>query len=776
MPIQQVSFQNTSIAKQNQPNSVGSHPIATSSVGDTVEISTKKKTKENKALKYTLIGVGALLGIIAIIKHKSIVKIFEKASDVEPDIKPPSQEIPKSTSMTSHHSASSSSGSYTEVPSTKIDTTSVPSAPKNKTEASTPIVEAKNKVDIVQNIPSTLVPLKDVLKASGIENKVIEGSKDKNYQLWHFTSPAFFNKFIEMHPDISDFCKKANVQCHDIISLREKINDVSRPNRENYTKLAQLVKDKSGVDLLGEFKHYRFISQGELDAIKTGQPVKNINSQTYSYVTLCPDYGLSCNTFDYRITYKNTPNVLDNLDYYHDTQYKNGIKKPYSHADVEKVEKLVDGKWQTVDFSPKDTPRQKVSPQKTENTTPLVSRVKKISDMDVRSFVQKSLDTEHKYKLSDSERAVIQQNYGGYSQKYIENLCQPIDENGIQFMTKLINICDGKYSEYWKSNPDKLFLITNTGSLHNKIDKNLSEAEWDIIINSFKTLFDGKADAKTIEAVVKYKGTDFDNVNGTIIHQNHLDKILKSLDKKESLSNQEIQKIKFKLNYLRDILDSQLFINELSFKESHIAIYKEFNKICNSLNKDKFNVNDINQFQNRLLNYKNSIINLGTEKSIQDKTRLITELIGHNGEVLDGVKLNRVERSLNGSILSSIEVDGQPLSELMTKAKTDENARSKISTYLNNNQPILERDSFMSTSLPLANAFHDNAVCWKLTPQKGVKGIYIEDAYDILRERKEGREAEVLIQRGSKVQVKKAEFKNGVWQLEGIITPAENLS
>ena len=351
MPIQQVSFQNTPITKQNQQHNVAVSPVATSSTVDTVEISGKKK--ENKALKYTLIGAGALLGIVAIIKHKDIAKLFKKAPEVKPDVKPAPKETPKPTGTTSHPSTSSGGSSYTQVPSAKTEPSSVPSTHKNKPETSTPTVEVKNKVDIVQNTPSPLVPLEDVLKASGIDGKIINGSKDKNYQLWHFTSPAFFKQFIEMHPDISDFCKKANVQCHDIISLREKINDVSRPNRENYTKLAQLVKEKSGVDLLGEFKHYRFISQGELDAIKTGNPVKNINSQTYSYVTLCPNYGLSCNTFDYRVTYKNTPNVLDNLDYYHDTQYKNGIKKPYSHADVEKVEKLVDGKWQEVDFSPR---------------------------------------------------------------------------------------------------------------------------------------------------------------------------------------------------------------------------------------------------------------------------------------------------------------------------------------------------------------------------------------------------------------------------------------
>ncbi len=322
MVIHQVYFQNNSIVKQNQQQNVAVSPVATSSVGDTVEISSKKK--ENKTLKYTLIGVGTLLGIIALINHKNIVKIFKKASDVEPNIKLPSKDASKKIDSTSHHLTPNNHSAHT------------PSG--SKTETSLPKAEG------------VVISLEDVLKASNIDSKIIEGSKDKNYQLWHFTSPVFFKKFIEMHGDLSEFYKKSDIHCVNIIDLRNKINDINRPNREKYLGLVHLVKEKTGVDLLGEFRHYRFISQGELDAIKTKQPVINKTSKTYSYVTLCPDYGLSCNTFDYRVTYKNTPNVLENLDHYHDTQYKNGITKPYSCEDVEKVEKIVDGKWQEVEF------------------------------------------------------------------------------------------------------------------------------------------------------------------------------------------------------------------------------------------------------------------------------------------------------------------------------------------------------------------------------------------------------------------------------------------
>lgn len=349
MITKKVSIQDVSNLKQNQQNNVAFTSIATNSKSDTVELSTKKK--ENKALKYVLIAIGAAVGIIAIAKHKDIAKIFKKTPEVKPDIKPAPKETPKPTGKTSFNSVSSSSSSYPEVPSKKAETIFVPSVPKNKTETSVPIAEVRNRVDIVQSAPSPLVILEDVLKAAGVENKFIAKSKDKGYQLWHFTSPAFFKKFIEMHKDLSEFCRVSKIYFYNVVEFQADVKNINNLNREKYLKLAGLVKEKAGVDLLGEFKHYRFISQRELDAIKTNTIIEDKSGK---YVTLCPDYGLSCNNFDYRITFKNTERIKKADNSIHDEQYKTVIDNGYSPSDIERVEKLVNGKWQEVEFLPKN--------------------------------------------------------------------------------------------------------------------------------------------------------------------------------------------------------------------------------------------------------------------------------------------------------------------------------------------------------------------------------------------------------------------------------------
>lgn len=729
MAVQPISLKNTPLAKQTQNYTFGATSVSQNSAGDSVEFSNKKK--ENKTLKYSLGGIGALLGIIAIIKHKSISKLFKKASEIKPD-------TPKETA--------------------------------SKIKGASPVTD----VPVAKN---TLLPLEDVLKSAEVESRFVTNSEGKGYQLWHFTSPAFFKKFLKLHTDLSEFCKQSNIQCHDIIDLQNKAKNTSNPNQEKYVALTNLVKEKIGVDLLEEVKHYRFISQGELDAIRTKQPVKNINNQSYSYVTLCPDYGLSCDTFDYRVTFKNTPTVLDNLDYYHDTQYKNGIKKPYSYQDVEKVEKLLEGKWQEVEFLPKD---KTTIPQKNtitaSNSIKTVAEPailpKNLSENDVQKLLNNILDSERKYKLSDAEKISIQKTYGegNYSRAYIKNLCQPINKDDIQFMTKLANICDGKYIGFWKSNPDKLLLLAKGGTLGNKIGENLNESTSGIIIDSFKALCDGKIDSKALNAVIEYKQCLFEKINCTLTCQTRINKTLKFIDSKESLNRNEIKQLKSTVLYLRGLSDGQI---ACSFNND--PLFKEFDSILGYLNKNQLTKTNIEQLQKKLTGIKLSILELGKKKNIQDKTNLLTELIEKHGKSLEGIKLNRVERYLENSILSTIEMDGKKLSEVMSDAINNESLRIKVSDYLGTEQPTIEKDSFMSTSLAPFNAFNPNSpVRWSLTTDKNTKGMYIEDLYNIFDniEGKGGHEAEVLVESGSKITVKKAELKDGIWELEGIISSA----
>lgn len=142
MPIQQVSFQNNVIAKQNQQHNVGVSSVATSSAGDTVEISSKKK--ENKALKYTLVGVGALLGIVAIAKHKSIAKLFEKSSEFIPENTNITKDASKETKASSQASNShSSTFIHTTSNNNSVSNKSINNKLKTTATEPTKVAEAK---------------------------------------------------------------------------------------------------------------------------------------------------------------------------------------------------------------------------------------------------------------------------------------------------------------------------------------------------------------------------------------------------------------------------------------------------------------------------------------------------------------------------------------------------------------------------------------------------------------------------------------------------------
>lgn len=269
MQVQTTSFKSTMPNSYNRQN-VGSNRVIQQFSGVEPE---NKSPKENKLLKYVLIGAGTLGAVITAINYKKIGSLF--------------------------------------------------------------------------NHKSPLVPVEDILKKAKAESTFIEKSQGKGYQLWHFTSGDFLDEFTKAHDDLSKFVEKHKAKkciLSDVKFIQEHSND------KYVIDFVNLVKEKTGVNLFDKIKHYRFIGQSELDAIRSKTPVVNKGYHGYSYVTQCPDFGLSCPTFDYRITYKNTDNVVKNLDHYHDTQFKSGIKKPYTREDVEKVEKLVDGKWEAVEF------------------------------------------------------------------------------------------------------------------------------------------------------------------------------------------------------------------------------------------------------------------------------------------------------------------------------------------------------------------------------------------------------------------------------------------
>jgi hypothetical protein len=278
-------------------------------------------------------------------------------------------------------------------------------------------------------------------------------------------------------------------------------------------------------------------------------------------------------------------------------------------------------------------------------------------------------------------------------------------------------------------------------------------------------------DKQTLDSIVSYKANLSDQINCTLTSDNRINKILKLIGTKENLNNEEIQKIKSTLAYLKSLTDNQMHGEKIAGKFDD-----EFDNIIKHLSEQKLNSSDLNQITTKLKELQSAILNYRKEFNIQDKIRLITESIEKHGEILEGIKLNRVDH-LQENMLGTIALDGESLSVLMSKAMTDKDIKTKVCNYLNTEQPTIIKDSFMSTSLSPTKAWDGNKrpVHWTLIPDKNVKGLYIEDLYEICgsMQNHAGREAEVLVQRGSKIQIKKAELKDGIWELEGVITPSE---
>lgn len=400
---------------------------------------------------------------------------------------------------------------------------------------------------------------------------------------------------------------------------------------------------------------------------------------------------------------------------------------------------------------------------------------KTISNAEIRNLIKAHLDNDNRYILSENEKNAIQSKYGQDSKEFIKNLCHPVNDDTIKLMTELINICNGKHAKYWKSNPDKLILIANGGTLKNKINKNWDELTWDIVINSFKTFFDEKkTNYQTLKAIIEYKQCLFEKINCTLTNQNKISKVLKLIERKESLNNKEVNETNLTLQYLKDLTCYQMpgDTMEGQFSES-------FNNIIKHFDGTKLKSNDLNKIKTKLTNLQSDILNHTESNNAHMKANFIANLIEKHGKNLDGISLTRVERSVFGSGLNTIEIDGTCLSTLMETAKknNDNHLTQKICDHLTQKQPTIEVGSFISTSLPGFEAFGERKpLIWTLSSDKGIKGLYLEDLYNIFyhKESKLGAEAEVLVQHNAKIQIKKAAFKNGIWELEGRITPTSN--
>lgn len=217
------------------------------------------------------------------------------------------------------------------------------------------------KIKNCNNIPAeNHLAKKDLLPANKLLNTFGKPFVDsENYKLWHFTSDEFLEKFIKAHDDIYSEYKKTKLDEHGLWSLKV-IRDYSNKGKDEFINFVSKVEDKIGVDLSQEVKHYRFIGKSEFDILRAKMPIEN-NKHGQIYVSLCPEpkYDVP-GRWDYRVTFKNTNNITENMGGYHNYSYKSTIHGSYSASDIEDVEKLVNGQWQKVNLDNSEESRSRM--------------------------------------------------------------------------------------------------------------------------------------------------------------------------------------------------------------------------------------------------------------------------------------------------------------------------------------------------------------------------------------------------------------------------------
>ena len=255
---------------------------------------------------------------------------------------------------------------------------------------------------------------------------------------------------------------------------------------------------------------------------------------------------------------------------------------------------------------------------------------------------------------------------------------------------------------------------------------NLSKEQRNVIKYIKKQVKSGKIDKKYLEAVEARLDSS--------IHQD----IFKYLDKPEELEKfiQEhtVEEPVYKQVYNEETKKYDLVQDgtELYFKyESHYTTLDSFRKMVQ-------NAIDLKEFL---------------------ETQSIPEAI-------------EVHRHDSFSILKSIKIGDKTMAELMEEASVSGDY-SKLVALLNQGGADVEFDNFVGTSMVNNEPVHSEEpyVQWKINVPKGSKGAFLESMVkDNLAD-----EMEFLLQAGTKLKIKHAEYKDGKWYIEADVEQTENL-
>ncbi|MDO5436575.1 MAG: ADP-ribosyltransferase [bacterium] len=130
--------------------------------------------------------------------------------------------------------------------------------------------------------------------------------------------------------------------------------------------------------------------------------------------------------------------------------------------------------------------------------------------MNNAGFVKDNYTGKYSITLSDDYKDAIVNKYGPSSgSKIVSRIQSPLSSYDMTDLRKLMNVCDGKYAEYFSENMTELVafykvLRSGSDSVFHNFDK-FTPAQWDAIMNTTKY----KVPIDTVEALASYKGSSY---------------------------------------------------------------------------------------------------------------------------------------------------------------------------------------------------------------------------------------------------------------------------
>ena len=336
--------------------------------------------------------------------------------------------------------------------------------------------------------------------------------------------------------------------------------------------------------------------------------------------------------------------------------------------------------------------------------------------------------------------------------KYFKSFKNITFDEKINLMTDIANKNNGKYLDFWRSNPEILLAYVNSNDFVPYQIKNFSDKTWDIMIASLENILNSPNSEKNIKAILRYSNDNGYQVINTMLR---LEPIFKSFKETPEISEETLieyyQSIWAILNNERSIISN----NEQD--ENFIK-----DSIKNTLNylKDKGDICISTAFLAKKLNsYIEKIENYWKEANIADTVETLKNLMINVKEDGDNVHLLRTSGLKE---LDELKIDGI---ELHKNLKLD-NLIPDVINKMNKNKSVITHKSFLSTSIS-PHVYMKQPVNYCLTLSNNVKCLYLGDIMNIFN--KSNSEAELLLQPNALININFAEKKNNKLYISGTL-------